>query len=92
MTSKGCLDCDYLIPGCELCTDTTRNTGIPLYALASYYESPEQRYLDCEVCIHGRFVQKGGFGGEKTKCTHCSAKWDGCSFCGDTGGDCQECY
>ena len=42
MTDRGCLNCQYLIPGCEDCELTTRNTGIPLYALASYFETPEQ--------------------------------------------------
>jgi len=92
MTDKGCLNCEYLIPGCELCSLTEQNTGIPLYALASYFESPTQQYLDCDICSHGRYVQKGTSSGKKSKCTHCSAKWDGCSYCGETGGSCQECY
>ena len=40
MTDKGCFMCDYLIPGCEECEESYRNTGIPLYALATYYENP----------------------------------------------------
>ena len=40
MTENGCLDCEYLIPGCEKCMLTTRNTGVPLYALASNFDNP----------------------------------------------------
>ena len=92
MTALGCLNCDYLIPGCETCTLTTRNSGIPLYSLASYFENPEQQYLDCDACVFGRFVERGNSSGLKSKCTHCSTKWEGCSYCGQTGSSCQECY
>lgn len=93
MTDRGCLNCEYLIPGCvdEQCVTTTRNTGIALYAIASYFENPQQQYLDCDLCIEGRFVEKGT-AGIPTKCTHCAAKWNGCSYCGETGGRCEVCY
>jgi len=91
MTERGCLNCEYLIPGCESCVLTTRNTGIPLYALASYFKDPKQQYLDCELCGAERYVEKGS-SGTKTKCTHCAAQWEGCSDCGETGGSCLACY
>lgn len=37
-------------------------------------------------------MERGTSQGEKSKCTHCSARYDGCSSCSESGGSCLECY
>ena len=51
----------------------------------------KQQYLHCESCVYGRFVEKGSKE-MPTRCTHCAVEWDGCSYCGETGGFCEACY
>ena len=88
MTTQGCKTCSYMIPGCDKCTETVSDTGIALYQAASF--GTGQNFLQCEKCVYGRYVDKPD--NEAVKCTHCSSKWDGCSYCGTTGGSCERCF
>ena len=54
----GCMDCTYLIPGCNSCSVVNWNSGIALDGIRLYGYGQADKYLSCDSCFDNhRFVE-----------------------------------
>ena len=89
MTDFGCFSCEYLIPGCKNCTETSTVTSIQTYTHIGSLTT--RKYLNCAECDYMKYIVPGN-STEPTTCKNCAQKWDGCSQCGAYGDACTTCY
>lgn len=55
---SGCLDCNYMIPGCTSCTQVSFNTQIPLDYERLTGPDSDPLFLSCDACFENeRYVK-----------------------------------
>ena len=87
----GCSTCEYLIPGCRECAETSTDTGISLDHYRMAGPSASENYLTCSTCDdQGRFVNTGSSSGV-VRCEACQVAFDGCTACENDGSTCSQC-
>ena len=93
LTDLGCVDCQYLIPGCRTCSHTAdTDTGFQLISERVFGTiGSVDTYVTCDICqSSARYVESPA--GEPVKCSACAERFDGCSSCGTYGDTCDQCY